>query len=216
MHALKSRLRLLPTVLALVVGPFLGAACGDDDGSSGAGGSGASGTSSGSGASGSLPEPASHRAEAASCTGEPPAGNAVPDAMAECETDADCTEGANGRCIWPNGGTNECRYDECTQDVDCGGVSVCACRVEDQFGFNRCYQGNCVVDADCGSGGWCSPSAVHVSPSCMEGISPGSVGYFCRTADDECLNDEDCGSDGACLFDVDALHWVCHELLCAL
>ena len=79
-----------------------------------------------------------------------------------------------------------------------------------------CFQGNCVLDDDCGSGGWCSPSAIHVGPTCMEGISPGSVGYFCRTADDECLDDGDCGSSGigACIFSVEAMHWVCQELLC--
>lgn len=204
------------TMALLSVGALVAAACGGDDASST---SGTGGSSTGTGGAGTgaatLPEPERHRPAAETCMGEPPMGNPIPEPGGECDTDADCTEGTNGRCIWPYGGGNVCRYDECFEDADCGGASVCACRLSEGFGFNTCFQGNCVVDADC-AGGWCSPSAVHVGPTCMSGISPGSVGYFCRTADDECVDDADCGDEGiaACLFSVDALHWVCQELLC--
>jgi hypothetical protein len=197
---------------ALVVG-----ACGGDDTAGTSSGSGGAATGSGgSGGATGLPEPEVHRPAAETCVGEPPAGNPLPEPGGECETDADCTDGTNGRCIWPYGGGNVCRYDECFEDSDCGGASICACRVPESFSFNRCFLGNCVVDADCGSAGWCSPSAVHVGPTCMTGISPGSVGYFCHTAEDECIDDSDCGAQdvAACLFDVDAMHWVCQELLC--
>jgi len=195
------------------------AGCGDGDDptttSSGTGGSGASG-SGGMGGSAMLPEPENHRPSAETCTGEPPAGSPIPEPGGECEMDADCTEGTNGRCIWPYGGENVCRYDECFEDDDCGGASICACRVAESFGFNRCFLGNCVVDDDCGAGGWCSPSAVHLDPTCMSGISPGSVGYFCHSPDDECTDDADCGADyvAACVFSVEAVHWVCQDLLC--
>jgi hypothetical protein len=174
-------------------------------------------SASGSGGSGALPEPARHRAEAAACTGSPPPGNTSMPGSA-CEQDGDCTAGENGRCIWPFGGENLCMYDECVEDQDCGGASVCACRVDDSFGMNRCFHGNCVVDADCGEGGYCSPSAVHVSPSCMEGISPGSIGFFCHTAGDECTDDPDCGDPQgfACLFQVESARWECHILTCLL
>jgi hypothetical protein len=104
-------------------------------------------------------------------------------------------------------------YDECFEDADCGSASVCDCR--GTFGFNHCYQGNCQVDEDCPNS-YCSPSAVHLGPTCMSGIEPGSLGFFCRTADDECVEDSDCGAAdiGACIFSVDSLSWVCHELLC--
>lgn len=129
-------------------------------------------------------------------------------------TDGECVDGVNGRCIWPYGGENVCQYDECFSDADCGGARACECRNEAVFGVNRCYAGNCRTDSDCG-GGYCSPSAVHVFPNCMTDIAPGSVGFFCHTEDDECTDDADCGQDSAaCIFSVDALHWVCHELLC--
>jgi hypothetical protein len=131
----------------------------------------------------------------------------------ECEMDAECTAGTNGRCVWPYAGGNVCMYDECFEDADCGSASVCDCR--GTFGFNHCYQGNCQVDGDCPNS-YCSPSAVHLGPTCMSGIEPGSLGFFCRTADDECVEDSDCGAAdiGACIFSVDSLSWVCHELLC--
>ena len=201
--------------LVVVVAAFVGAGCGGETkGPSASAGGGGAGGEEGTG--GGLPEPQQHRAAATTCTGEPPAGNPIPESGGECLADADCLDGTHGRCIWPFGGGNVCRYDECFSDADCGGASVCACRVEETFALNLCFHGNCIVDADCGPGGWCSPSAVHVYPSCMEGISPGSVGYFCRTEGDECLNDSDCGASdvAACLFDVDQLRWICRDLSC--
>ena len=163
----------------------------------------------------SLPEPVKHRDMAATCTGLPPQGSAIPDVPdGVCKSDADCTDGDNGRCIWPYSGDNICIYDECFEDADCGGANVCACRVKEAFGVNVCYHGNCQLDADCGAGGYCSPSGI-VGPTCTMGIGAGSVGYFCHTAQDECTDDADCGGESyVCLFSVDAAHWVCQELLC--
>lgn len=161
-----------------------------------------------------LPEPERHRATAETCTGEPPMGSPIPmEPSSECEMDSECTDGTNGRCVWPYGGGNVCMYDECFEDADCGSNSVCRCR--GAFGFNTCHQGNCKIDEDCPNG-YCSPSAVNLGPTCMHGISPGSSGYFCRTPADACLNDIDCGpaDTAACLFDVDSASWQCHELLC--
>jgi hypothetical protein len=172
-------------------------------------------TTSASGTGGMLPEPELHRAMAETCTGTPPMGNPIPDPSGECMQDADCVAGDNGRCVWPFGGSNVCMYDECFSDADCGGVAVCACRIDESFGFNRCFQGNCRVDADC-PGGYCSPSGVHIYSSCMTGISAGSIGFFCHTPEDECIDDADCGMPdaAACLFDVSSTRWACQELLC--
>ena len=169
-------------------------------------------TSSGSGAA-PPEEPAVHRPMATSCTGEPKEGNAIP-TSGECMTDAECTAGTNGRCIWPFGGDNVCMYDECTSDADCG-VGVCACRVEASFDFNRCFQGNCVIDSDCGTNGYCSPSGVDVFPNCMTDLSPGSIGFFCHTSADECTDNADCGDPSSrCIFSAEAGHWTCFSLLC--
>ncbi len=171
---------------------------------------------SGSGAGSALPEPEEHRATAETCTGTPPAGSQIPDVEeSTCEADAECTDGDNGRCVWPYAGGNICLYDECFEDSDCGGSLVCSCRVGEAFGVNVCYHGNCKVDADCGEGGYCSPSGI-VGPSCGMGILPGSVGFFCHSAADECTDSADCGNEDSftCLFSVEAGHFVCQELLC--
>ncbi len=174
-----------------------------------------SGSGSGGGSVVMLPEPLVHRAEALSCEGAPPKGNAAPtETTRDCTEDADCTMGDNGRCVWPYAGDNLCVYDECFEDSDCGSAQVCGCRVENNFGVNVCYHGNCQLDADCGAGGYCSPSG-QVSPTCGDGVAAGSIGYFCHTADDECTDDADCeGESNICLFQVEAAHWVCQQLLC--
>ena len=124
-------------------------------------------TSSGTGAA-APNEPAVHRPAATACTGAPPEGNAIP-TSGDCMTDAECTAGTNGRCIWPFGGDNVCLYDECTSDADCG-VGVCACRVEASFDFNRCFQGNCVIDSDS-----------HVGlDATLEALVRGAIGVLTR------------------------------------
>jgi hypothetical protein len=56
----------------------------------------------------------------------------------------------------------------------------------------------------------------RASVSCSEGISPGSVGFFCHTDGDGCVDDTDCGAQGeaACIFLVDAGKWSCFTLMC--
>ena len=160
--------------------------------------------------------PKFHRATAEACTAARPPG--IDGATGgDCTSDADCTEGDNGRCVQDINNPPFCSYDECQSDADCGGGSVCECRNPAVFDANVCVHGNCLTDADC-PGDYCSPSAVTLSPFCSLDIPIGSVGYFCHSASDECVNDDDCdpgtGSFPGCLFDADKGHFACREILC--
>jgi hypothetical protein len=202
------------TASAALPAALLVVACGSSvtTGSSGAGGS-----STGTGGSGPGRTPMVHRATAAACPTSRPAGTQAPPQAADtCKTDADCTMGKNGRCNGTISTPNHCNYDECTTDADCGTVTACECRNPAAYGANTCVHGNCRVDADCGAGGFCSPSAVTLDPTCMFGIDIGSIGYFCHTSGDACVDHADCGTtaENACLFSVSAMHWACHVLMC--
>jgi hypothetical protein len=180
------------------------------------GSSAPAGTSTSSSGSFSGRTPEHHREVAEECTSERPASNAG-EPGAPCVADADCTQGANGRCIFPfTDPAPSCSYDECAADADCGGAQVCNCRNPARFNANTCFHGNCQLDVDCGAGGFCSPSAVTVFSNCTRTIPPGSFGYFCHTPSDECLDDADCPGPSvtACIFSVEEVRWVCNDLAC--
>jgi hypothetical protein len=132
-------------------------------------------------------QPHAHRAAAASCSPTRAPGSPAPSG-GTCRSDADCTQGKNGRCA-PHGNgrlapQNQCTYDRCFSDKDCGDKGVCTCHPDG----NYCLPGNCRVDADCGPHGFCSPSW----PMCSLHGPYRPVGYYCHTAGDECTNDDDC------------------------
>lgn len=193
------------------------AACGEPSPESTGSGGSTSTATTGSGAGGAGPVPANHRATAAACTAERPPGDLGGGTDGDCTTDAECAAGDNGRCVANLGEPAFCSYDECAVDDDCGAGSVCECRNPAAHDANVCVHGNCRLDADCGEDGYCSPSAVTLSPFCTEGVAIGSVGYFCHTAADECTDDADCPASGtfpSCFFNVDKLHFACFEVLC--
>jgi len=151
------------------------------------------------------------------CPDDRPPGNIGAGPNGTCAADTDCTEGDNGRCVQALGQPTFCSYDQCAKDDDCGAASLCECRNPAQYNANGCFHGNCRLDADCGSGGYCSPSAVTLSPNCTDGIPIGSVGYFCHTPDDECIDADDCatsGSSGGCFFNVDEVRFTCLKVVC--
>jgi hypothetical protein len=166
-----------------------------------------------------LEEPENHRPVAVACpqeraSMEPATRGEDEPPLVGCEFDSDCTEGDNGRCTPVNRSSEyECTYDTCFEDADCNG-EICACRQAGSIAVNFCMPGNCQTDADCGDDGYCSPS----QGDC--GSYLGTIGYFCRTLDDECLNDSDCtgdgnsGGPGYCMFSQSADHWICGYSQC--
>ena len=156
--------------------------------------------------------PAVHRPTPAACAQQRGPGNAnanIP--FGACKTDAECTEGKNGRCNHSTFGaqTNNCSYDTCFDDSECK-ANVCTCR-EDASVTNRCTDvGNCKVDADCGPSGYCSPSVA------FDKINVGVAGYYCHTAKDVCVDDADCRQENLgqakCAFDPAAARWACSTM----
>jgi hypothetical protein len=157
--------------------------------------------------------PEFHRAEHATCDDEREPGNATTNGTGDCEADADCTDGRNGRCLEdPRSLMRYCSYDACLVDDDCGGDAACECGAADTFVANACLPGNCVTDADCGETGYCSPSQGEC------GAYVGVIGYFCHTCEDECVTDADCGGDPYttyCAYDPAIGHWACSDMQCA-
>lgn len=159
-----------------------------------------------------LPVAEQHRASASACPMDRPMTTPDPTAMGDCATDADCTEGVNGRCV-SHRGYAFCSYDTCFADDACEGP--CLCRGEGggvgSGGANRCVSGNCQTDADCGPGNFCSPTLGDC------GLYGGTVGYYCHTCDDECTNDSECTEMGAgyCAYSPTVAHWICQYTQCA-
>lgn len=124
-----------------------------------------------------------------------------------CTEHADCTEGANGRCITRGRDGYQCTYDLCFTDDDCDFV----CRCGSGYSANVCLRnGNCNVNADCGAGGFCSPTY----GSC--GDYSGTVAYYCHTPQDECVDDSDCGGyPNYCAYDTVGGRWTCQDSHCA-
>src|ERR1700690_2869896 len=157
--------------------------------------------------------PIQHRAVSASCPTTRPPGITSSDGGSpigsSCTTDADCTQGTNGRC-GPQGGNisgDSCTYDLCFTDTDCSTGNACLCNARG----NNCLPENCRTDSDCAGLG-CSPTS---SPTC--GPAYGTTGFYCHTANDECVDDADCnegGLNGYCAYQMQVGHWACSYGFC--
>jgi hypothetical protein len=168
-------------------------------------------------------EPESHRAVAGNCGVNGGKGN--PDkTVSGCQSDADCKNpqlGA-GRCVNFPGGhdmpRNECHWDGCKADADCGAGQVCACGGGGWRSSvdNVCLIGNCRVDADCGAGGFCSGSkSSNDGPTGGGGSCGGATaGFFCHDPKkDACMQRSDCKNSGdECVFSPAQGHWVCQDI----
>jgi hypothetical protein len=163
--------------------------------------------------------PAVHRSTATPCDSIRPTTEPtnIPDGGAggwiECRSNAECTQGVNGRC---NGNGHDgwhCTYDQCTDDSQCKGGGVCQCEGGFRADNNVCLTSSCRVDADCGPGRYCSPSLGDC------GSYGGVAGYFCHEPADECVDDSDCASSGSikgtCRYNQTVGHWKCSTSECA-
>jgi hypothetical protein len=131
----------------------------------------------------------------------------------DCTSDADCTEGAYGRCI-TGGGNFEggtfcgCVYG-CTTDADCATGTVCACAgMAEGLDYSRCVPAECGSSEDCG-GGECA--VVSYDDGCGR-----SVSMACRSPLDECRSSADC-AEGECgpTYDEEP-HLACQTPGCAI
>jgi len=102
-----------------------------------------------------------------------------------CSSDADCTDGMNGRC-YPCETVDLCSYDECFTDDDCAGDTQCVCGAGIVLGANRCL----------GRTEGCGGGASAVTYSDWSGISV--AGLACLTTRDTCRSNAECGPGEYC------------------
>lgn len=137
--------------------------------------------------------------------GGPPVGG-------ECETDADCVDGVNGRCSIRFHAT-ECTYDECFTDADCRPGYRCACDAGTQRA-NLCLPDHCdsCPDSDCAVSWGCEGPGNHPPY--------GAMALECHTPEDQCRTDADCGLREFCTrgpslpCDPTFSRWQCLAVMC--
>jgi hypothetical protein len=174
--------------------------------------------------------PEVHRPSSTSCpatrgAGDPIDATACPNVSSlQCLSDADCTEGINGRCFLNANSScvSDCSYDGCLSDSDCSGQGACICRSSGSDSTaNICLAGSCRTDTDCGPCGYCSPSLIDAGCFCPSSLLctndlGGACGdvcghaYFCHTVTDTCVDAIDC-SVGACGYNILAKSWSCES-----
>lgn len=112
-----------------------------------------------------------------------------------CTTDAECTDGPNGRCshfddLWDSGDSGDsgdscgCTY-ACATDADCGVGEACLAGSHDAgHDAPTCVPAACTTASDCASG---SCGVAHWYDGCSWTSS-----LQCRTEADTCASDDDC------------------------
>jgi hypothetical protein len=90
-----------------------------------------------------------------------------------CEDDADCDEGADGRCIFPV--DTRCAYDLCHEDDECADGERCGC--------GRCETADCARDDACPEGETCAFGRAFCFGRTFQ----------CTTPDDLCAPEEEEG-----------------------
>lgn len=165
------------------------------------------------------PDGTVHRVEKAACN---PSTGVVPCAGTEsvtlCKQDAECGEGAHGRCgsviVSTFGGPDtqcQCVY-PCVDDSECGPGKACVCAgvVPSDNSFSFC------AGAACGSGADCASGECGVS-SYANGCNI-DVELACRAASDACRTDADCASmpGTSCVLDGPDATWACLGSSCAI
>jgi hypothetical protein len=151
-----------------------------------------------------LSKPTTNRDASTKCAGH---GKGDPDPKNPgCKSDAECKEHPHGACNRRGGGhdapRNECEYDTCFSDADCGKGTACECSSDGTY----CAQASCRSSADC-NGEACSQDR-----GCRSSIQ----GWSCHSPKDECNSDEDCTAKpgSGCHFSRELGHWACSELRC--
>lgn len=209
------------------------AGCGEvtTPGSGGSGGGGGNGGGPSSPCAGAVPVKASdgtdsgfakcpdgtvHRVFAAACdpTIDAPACAGDEDFF-DCNTDADCTAHAHGRCLHfegidAPGASCGCVY-SCASDADCGQGGVCVCDgvVPTLDAWSFCAgTSSCTTGADCPTGE-CGISAF--ANGC--GVE---VELACRAPLDACRLDSTCPENASCVTIDGSGKWSCETPNCAI
>lgn len=98
---------------------------------------------------------------------------------------------------------NQCVYDLCIADKECGAGRLCMCSGGDQ-GRNACLPANCHDDADCPA------SKCQISPAGVgDMFTYGAPNHYCKTADDTCTPEKGCKEGEGCGYDTKRSRFVC-------
>jgi hypothetical protein len=118
-----------------------------------------------------------------------------------CADDSCIDNNVQGYCVDFNAGycggppplnINECRFDLCTTDNECGAENACVPGGVLGKIINTCTATFCKTDADCAtrSGGQCRPLS---DLSCGD-----TIGFYCTYEEDECRSNADCPNGEVC------------------
>ncbi len=130
-----------------------------------------------------------------------------------CTTDADCTESANGRCVWSSFGEDGsgcgCAY-ACATDADCADGKACVPDeiVDGVWPQSRCVTASCRTNADCDDG-----ECGLYKWSKGNGNCGWTIGLACRSSEDTCRVKQECAGDD-CAWDWEAGAWGCVNEVC--
>lgn len=139
-----------------------------------------------------------------------------------CKSDAECTQGRDGRCVraWGDGAENDiapsearrtnllagpprppprskCVYDECMTDKDCGAGTRCMCGSGKGKDRNECIRTDaCLSDADCGIDKLCLCGQGARANTCVPG---------------NCRADSDCAGSYRCETYCRSAKDACHD-----
>jgi hypothetical protein len=129
-----------------------------------------------------------------------------------CQTDADCKDHPDGRCVTILAPSHtapvvQCLYDACASDADCARGSICECGTGQGTSRNRCIPGNCHANVDCGDWACTETMSTFVAGNDARRVE----GRFCKTREDQCRVDRDCDLEGrsACAYRKELSRWTC-------
>jgi hypothetical protein len=135
----------------------------------------------------------------------------------DCTSDAQCSDGMNGRCIQDTtylegdsgdgdgdpGTICRCAY-SCSSDADCEQGSICVPPAVSYSDWPICIPAECQIGSECGECGECGMAASLQHVSCAGPV----YAVECRTADDLCTG----GCKLGTCFPAPNGQWQCHYI----
>lgn len=135
----------------------------------------------------------------------------------DCTSDAQCSDGTNGRCIQDTtylegdsgdgdgdpGTICRCAY-SCSSDADCEQGSICVPPAVSYSDWPICIPAGCQIGSECGECGECGMAASLQHVSCAGPV----YAVECRTADDLCAG----GCKLGTCFPAPNGQWQCHYI----
>jgi hypothetical protein len=119
----------------------------------------------------------------------------------DCQLDGLCLVGpVSPACVGPvHLPRNECGYDQCGSDPDCGAGMICVDRGLWGPEIKSCMVADCKRDTDCGAGEKCE---LIQNTCCSNYPASVALGLYCVPPVNGCHNDKDCDQGSYCALDA--------------